>query len=172
MDNSGRNDAGNNASNNVGKDTPMSPMARMDTAIEPPATPSSTNHDITIRIPDATEQGTAVRFLERGGEVHVSVRAGDAEMAQTLRGGLTELVSRLQDGGIRTEVWQPGSDSSSSQDDHHHPFADPDGANGNPSSSHSEQESSQQNKPRWVEELEGSIGNENMKETAQLLWQA
>jgi hypothetical protein len=165
------------AGNNVSKDTSATPTplaARMDQVIEPPATPASTNHDITIRIPDATDQGTAVRFVERGGEVHVSVRTGDAEMAQTLRGGLNDLVNRLQDGGIRTEVWQPGSDASSSQDDLPHPFADPDGSNGQPpsSGSNSEQESNQQNKPRWVEELESSIGNENSKETPQLLWQA
>jgi hypothetical protein len=163
--------------NNAGSDTPsipMSPTARMDRIIEPPAAPTNTNHDITIRIPDATEQGTAVRFVERGGEVHVSVRTGDAEMAQTLRGGLNDLANRLQDGGLRAEVWQPGSDASSSHDDRHHPFANPDGSNGNSQSSgsHSEQESQKQNKPRWVEELESSIGNENIKETTQLLWQA
>ena len=165
------------AGNNVSKDTLASPMslaARMDKVIEPPTAPASTNHDITIRIPDATDQGTAVRFVERGGEVHVSVRTGDAEMAQTLRGGLNDLVNRLQDGGIRTELWQPGSDASSSRDDLPRPFADPDGSNGQPpsSGSNSEQESNQQNKPRWVEELESSIGNENSKETPQLLWQA
>jgi len=139
--------------------------------IDPPETSSSTNHDITIRIPDATDQGTAVRFVERAGEVHVSVRTSDTEMAQTLRGGLNDLVTRLQDGGIQTEVWHPGSDTSSPQEDLHQPFANPDGSNGNSSSSgsNSEQETNQQNKPRWVDELEDSIGNH--KEISQL-WQA
>jgi len=152
-----------------------SPAARMDQVQEPPATAPSSNRDITIRIPDSnTDQGTAVRFVERAGEVHVSVRTGDTEMAQTLRGGLNDLVNRLEDGGIRTQVWQPGTDSSTSQNDSHHPFADPDGSNGRQysSGSNSEQESKQHNKPRWVEELEGSIGNPNFKETTQLLWQA
>jgi len=147
----------------------------MDQVQEPPATAPSSNRDITIRIPDSnTDQGTAVRFVERAGEVHVSVRTGDTEMAQTLRGGLNDLVNRLEDGGIRTQVWQPGTDSSTSQNDSHHPFADPDGSNGRQysSGSNSEQESKQHNKPRWVEELEGSIGNPNFKETTQLLWQA
>lgn len=154
---------------------PLTPAARMDQVQEPPATPSSGNHDITLRIPDSnTEQGTAIRFVERAGEVHVSVRTGDAEMAQTLRGGLSDLVNRLEDGGIRTQVWQPGTDTSTSQNDSHHPFADPDGSNGRQysSGSNSEPESKQQNKPRWVEELEGSIGHPNFKETTQLPWQA
>jgi len=151
--------------------SPLPTAAQMDRVIEPPATSSNTNHDVTIRIPDATDGGMAVRFVQRAGEVYVSVRTSDTEMAQTLRGGLTDLVSSLQDGGIRTEVWQPGSDTSSSQGDPQHAFTNPDGSNGNSSSSgsNSEQEANPQNKPRWVEEMENSIGT--IKETSQL-WQA
>jgi hypothetical protein len=154
--------------------SPLSVAARMDQVQEAPPAPTSGNHDITIRIPDATtDQGTAVRFVERAGEVHVSVRTSDSEMAQTLRGGLNDLVTRLEDGGIRTQVWQPGADASTSQNNSQQPFADPDGSNGRQysSGSNSEQESKQQNKPRWVEELEDSIGSQNSKETPQL-WQA
>ena len=154
--------------------SPLSVAARMDQVPVAPPAPSSGNHDITIRIPDATtDQGTAVRFIERAGEVHVSVRTSDTEMAQTLRGGLNDLVTRLEDGGIRTQVWQPGADASTSQNNSQQPSADPDGSNGRQysSGSHSEQESKQQNKPRWVEELEDSIGSQNSKETPQL-WQA
>lgn len=154
--------------------SPLTVAARMDQVQEAPPAPSSGNHDITIRIPDATtDQGTAVRFVERAGEVHVSVRTSDSEMAQTLRGGLNDLVTRLEDGGIRTQVWQPGADASTSQNSSQQPFADPDGSNGRQysSGSNSEQESKQQNKPRWVEELEDSIGTQNSKETPQL-WQA
>jgi hypothetical protein len=162
--------------NNHASTSPLSPAAHMDQAIDPPATTPKTNNDITVRIPDSTGQDTAVRFVERAGEIHVSVRTGDVELAQSLRGGLNDLTNHLEDGGIRTEVWQPGSASNgaTSQSDSHQPFADPDGSNGRQysSGSNSEQESKQQNKPRWVEELEGSIGNPNFKETTQLLWQA
>ncbi len=155
--------------------SPLSPAAQMDKVIDTPAAAPKTNNDITVRIPDSTDQGTAVRFVERAGEIHVSVRTGDVEIAQSLRGGLNDLVNHLEDGGMRTEVWQPGSGSNGafSQNDSHQPFADSDGSNGRQysSGSNSEQESKQQNKPRWVEELEGSIGNQNSKETPQL-WQA
>jgi len=162
--------------NNNASTSPLSPAAQMDRVIDPPAAAPKTNNDITVRIPDSTGQDTAVRFVERAGEIHVSVRTSDVEMAQSLRGGLNDLVNHLENGGIRTEVWQPGSASnaSTSQNDSHQPFADPDGSNGRQyqSGSNSEQESKQQNRPRWVEELEGSIGNPNFKETTQLLWQA
>jgi hypothetical protein len=155
--------------------SPLSPAAQMDRVIDPPAAAPKINNDITVRIPDSTGQDTAVRFVERAGEIHVSVRTSDVEMAHSLRDGLNDLVNHLEDGGIRTEVWQPGSASnaSTSHNDSHQPFADPDGSNGRQyqSGSNSEQES-KQNKPRWVEELEGSIGNPNFKETTQLLWQA
>jgi len=166
----------NAAANNHASTSPLSPAAQMDRVIDPPAAAPKSNNDITVRIPDSTGQDTAVRFVERAGEVHVSVRTGDPEMAQNLRGGLNDLVNRLEDGGIRTEVWQPGSGSnaSTSQNDSHQPFADPDGSNGRQysSGSNSDQGSRQQNRPRWVEELEGSIGNPNFKETTQSLWQA
>jgi hypothetical protein len=155
---------------------PLSPAAHLDQIIDPPTAASNTSRDITVRLPDSTDQGTAVRFVERAGEIHVSVRTGDAELAQNLRGGLNDLTNRLEDGGIRTEVWQPGGGSNAgfSQNDSHHPFADPDGSQSRqyPSGSNSEQESKQPNKPRWVEELEGSIGNPNFKEMTQILWQA
>lgn len=158
--------------NNHVSNSPLSPMAHVD-QVDPPAVMPSSNRDITIRIPGSTDQGTAVRFVERAGEVHVSVRTDDAEMAQNLRGGLNDLVNRLEDGGIRTEVWRPGSDASSSQSDSHHPFTDPDGSQGHQNSgSHNEQESRQQNKPRLVEQLDGSIGNPTFKETTHLVWQA
>ena len=162
--------------NNHASTSPLQAAAQMDQVIDPPTATPNTNHDITVRIPDSTDQGAAVRFVERAGEIHVSVRTGDVEMAQSLRGGLNELVNHLEDGGIRTEVWQPGpgSNAAFSQNDSHQPFADPDGSNGRQysSGSNSEQEAKQQNKPRWVEELESSIGNPNSKETTQLLWQA
>jgi hypothetical protein len=154
--------------------SPLSAMAQMDKVLTPPPAAASSHHDITVRIPDASEQGTAVRFVERGGEVHVSVRTGDTEMAQTLRGGINDLVKGLEEGGIRTEVWQPGGDTSSPHGGPHNPFTNPDGSQNRQSSSgsNSEQESNQQNKPRWVEELEGSIGNSNFKEITQIPWQA
>lgn len=140
--------------------------------IDLPPQAATNSHDITVRIPDASDQGTAIRFLERGGEIHVSVRTGDAEMAQTLRGGLNDLANRFENGGIQAEIWQPGSNASFTQSGSQQPFANPDSSNGNSQSgSNSEQESDQRNKPRWVEELENSIGDINSKETPQL-WQA
>jgi hypothetical protein len=144
----------------------VQPMAHLESsAPEPTPTPASSSHDITIRIPDATERGTDVRFVERGGEVHVSVRTSDAQMAQTLRGGLSDFVSRLDQSGIRAEVWQPGSDASSSQKDAQNQSpdqrADQQGSGSGRHQSESEEPAGDQRgakRPRWVEEMEESLG--------------
>jgi hypothetical protein len=139
--------------------------ARVEPVTEPPTAPPNSNRDITVRIPDATDRGTNVRFVERGSEVHVSVRTGDSELAQMLRGGLSDLTGRLQHNGIQAEVWRPGADSSQSgsqnQADSQSQAGDPKGSGGRRNQSgaqREEQDQPSENKPRWVEELETSIG--------------
>jgi hypothetical protein len=144
---------------------PEPSLARAEPVTEPPAAPASSNRDFTVRIPDATDRGTNVRFVERGSEVHVSVRTGDEELAQMLRGGLSDLTGRLQHGGLQAEVWRPGADPSQSdpqnQSDSQNQAGDPNGSAGRRNQSGAQRDGQDQpseNKPRWVEELETSIG--------------
>jgi hypothetical protein len=144
-----------------------SSSARMEQWIEPPPAPASSSHDITIRVPDATERGASVRFVDRGGEIRVSVRTGDTELAQTLRSGLNDFVGRLDHTGIRAEVWRPAPAATTPQGDaqnetkngsQNHP-GNQNGSGRNSSGSQSQQDSQQgTNRPQWVEELETSIG--------------
>ena len=150
------------AKNNAEVPSP-SPSARMDQMIEPPQPHSSSNHDITVRLADAAESGANVHISERGGEIRVSVRTPDAELAQTLRGGLNDLVGRLDHNGIRAEVWRPGSDTAYSQNDSQNGNSgqrgNQSGAGRNSSGQQSPEDNRQGSKrPRWVEELETSIG--------------
>jgi len=144
----------------------LSPTERMEQSIEQPKTPSSSSRDITIRVPAATERGASVRFVDRGGEIRVSVRTADTELAQTLRGGLSDFVGRLDHSGIRAEVWRPAaiatpqSDAQNDSKNGSQNFpGNQNGSGRNSSGSQSQQDSRQgTNKPRWVEELETSIG--------------
>ena len=136
-----------------------SAATRMEPLLEAPSTPSGSNHDITVRIPDASEHAVDVRFVDRGGEIHVSVRTGDAETAQTLRSGLNDFVSRMDNAGMRAEVWRPGAGASSPENNSQNQSSDPRdqrGSGRNPSGSQdSEEDNSQRsNKPKWVEALE------------------
>jgi hypothetical protein len=141
--------------------------SRMEPLVEAPSTPSGSNHDITVRIPDASERAVDVRFVDRGGEVHVSVRTGDTEMAQTLRSGLNDFASRMDHAGIRAEIWRPGADASSSQNEsQNQSFSDPRdqrdqrGSGRNPSGSQDDADDNpgSSSKPKWVEALEKASG--------------
>ena len=141
----------------------MSPVARMDRVIEPVTPAASPSRDFTVRVPDATERGTDVRFVERGGEVRVSVRTSDTELAQTLRSGLSDFVGRLEHGGIRAEVWRPGADASSPQNQSQNPSPDQKGSGSGrnqPGSQGRENPSQDTQRPKWVEELEATIGKQ------------
>jgi hypothetical protein len=150
-------------------------VARLEESIELPPAPPSSGSDITVRIADA-ERGTDVRFVERAGEVHVSVRTSDSAMAQTLRSGLNDFADRLEQGGIRTEMWRPASENGSesgsgSSSDSSYSENQPDrrssGQRGSPQDSGSDQAEASDpdgkrdsNKPKWVEALEMSIGRQ------------
>jgi len=84
---------------------------------EAPRAPVSSPREITVRLADLQQRATDVRFVERAGQVHVSVRTGDAEFARTLRSGLNDLMTRLDHAGIRAEMARPGSDASSFKND-------------------------------------------------------
>jgi len=128
----------------------------LDTA--PPAPPSS-SHDFRVQIPDDRGRATEVRFLEAGGEVRVAVRTSDSELAQTMRSGLNELTSRLTSEGIQTEVWRPGSNTSFQQNGSSHQTLNPnDSGSGGNGSGGRRRDDSQQDKPRWLQEMEASNG--------------
>jgi hypothetical protein len=145
---------------NEGRGAPGPSPAHVEPAAEPPAEQPGSSRDITVRIPDATDRGTNVRFVERGSEVHVSVRTGDSELAQTLRSGLSDLTARLQHSGIQAEVWRPSSSFSQSDSQNASPDNPRDSGGGrNQSGAQRDgQDQSSENKPQWVEELGTSIG--------------
>lgn len=129
-----------------------------------PAATAGSGHDITIKVPDSTERGMDVRFVERGGEVHVAIRTSDGEMAQTLRNGMNDFVGRMEHAGIRAEVWRPGADASPSQnqqDDSRQQPQDQRGSRNQPGMQDREDDSRNSKKPRWVEAMEDSIGSQS-----------
>ncbi len=95
---------------------PATTIAEPVTTIREPAAPvtlpSSPQSEISIRVGGNGQAGVDVRVVERQGSVHVAVRTHDASLSQNLRGELNDLVSRLEDRGLKTEMWAP-SDATS-----------------------------------------------------------
>jgi len=141
----------------------MPASARLAESIELPRAVPASPSDITVRIPDSA-RGTDVRFVERAGEVHVSVRTSDSGMAQTLRSGLNDFAARLEHGGIKAEMWRPSSENnsgSSSQNQYGRRPGDQRGSQGEQSGGADSQDSNPNSKkPKWVEALEMSIGRQ------------
>jgi hypothetical protein len=153
--------------------------ARVQEIVEARQTFTGPIQQITVRIPDASAGGTDVRFIDRGGEIHVSVRTADGETATALRGGLSDFVSRLDNSGIRAEVWHPGADASpsdsqqrSDSQEHSDSQRQPQHQGGsgrhnhNPGSGSRQQQPQDGPKPEWVEQLESSIGRTDSSTSA------
>lgn len=119
--------------------------------------------DIQVQVGGGPQERVDVRLVDRSGELHVAVRSGSDELTHDLRQGLTELVGKLETNGYRTEVWRPGTVSaapvsaevSQSSDRHDRESQAYQGWNQNDS----KRERQDQQKPRWVEDLESSVSS-------------
>ena len=122
--------------------------------------------DLSLRLSGAEREKIDIRLVERGGEIHVSVRTSDAELAKGLRTDLSELAGRLDHSGYRTQIWRP-AESGFSQADGEAPSGYKDGATGSRNgdsrqsgSSHGQNpEQEEQQQPRWLDEIAG-LGSE------------
>jgi hypothetical protein len=97
-----------------------------------------------------------VRFVERGGQVHVSVRTSDAEFGRTLRGGLNDLITRLDHAGIRAELSRAGSDSASFRN---HSRSSEDEQSGSRSGRDQRQRRQTSQPETWMEEYQQTISD-------------
>jgi len=137
----------------------------MESIIEAPSPLASSRHSILVKVPGATAgTGIDLRFIERAGDIHLSVRTPNSEVAQQLRGGLNDLVGKLEHAGLRTEVSSPSSGdaqlSNQSKDQNNQQNSSPDRRGGrNQADSQSQQQPSrEQNQSRWFQALADSAG--------------
>jgi hypothetical protein len=138
---------------------PDAPVAtQMQPMIEAPVAPSG--HAVTVNVREtADEAGVNLRFVERGGEIHVSVRTSDVQLAQDMRGGLNDLASRLEHAGIRTEISNLSAGESNTQRDAQQPPAEHKGSGRQPQDSQREQQESRKNNPSgWHQAILDSTG--------------
>ena len=128
--------------------------------------------EISVTVPvsradSANEERVAIRMVQRGSEIHVSVRTPDREVAQAMRQDLSRLAASLEDAGFRSEAWRPATSNVAapsqtqaqrefSQETAHRDSATYDGrSGGNSGRGPGEQKRRQQDdRPRWVAELE------------------
>lgn len=147
--------------------------AHLEPMIEAPSAPAS-RHTISVNLADAgSEAGVNLRFVERGGEIHVSVRSADAGLAQDLRGGLSELTRNLEHAGIRAEIAAPvpsgaTAGESNMQREAQQNFSDQRGSSRQPSDSQREQQEPRHPNPsRWRQAYAESAAENSSQEQPQ-----
>jgi hypothetical protein len=62
---------------------------------------------------DDNGQRVELRLSERAGDIHVAVRTPDSQLAESLRGDLPSLSSKLEQSGYHSEMWKPTHSTSS-----------------------------------------------------------
>ena len=98
-----------------------------------------------------------VRLIDRGGELHVSVKSGDINLAQNLQDHMPELTSRLEQQRFQTEVWVPKlADNSKTEMSGARDFSSSGNNSSNSGNRSDQQGKRQQYQPDWVDVLENS----------------
>ena len=150
-------------------DPPMRASATVPEAAVPAeratAVKSTPASEISLSVPGRNQDGVQVRVVERAGEVHVTVRTPDGELARDLRQDLSQLVARLEQKGYQAETWRPsGHADTLSQARQPQRGAASENPSGNSGGAEEHgggrRGSSQQQKgrPRWLQEMEQTFG--------------
>lgn len=137
----------------------------MQPLLESPAATAS-SHAVTVNVRESPDDpGVNLRFVERGGEIHVSVRTSDLGLAQDMRGGLNDLTGRLEHAGIRTEISNLSTSEPNSQRDAQQPPPDHRGSGRQSQDSQREQPEPRKNNPSaWQEAFENSANANSHQE--------
>lgn len=154
--------------------SPADPTRSPATEVDPqPATQNiastQSTHRISFQLANANKNNVNVVFVEKGGKVEVAVRTPDADLARSLQSNLGDLVARLGESGLKSQVYLPANA-------HHFTAANPEflstGKNqGDPSSRNGsaggqQQEHNGSNKrqqPRWRAQLEEMLSGEETR---------
>lgn len=119
----------------------------------PPAPPLN---EITLRVTNADQSSASIRMVDRSGELRIAVRASDAQLADSLRGNVEQLTSRLNNNGWSAEVWRPAAISAPARTQ----SASQEMSQGQPGTKQDagpllnrDQQNRRQTHPDWVEEF-------------------
>ena len=87
---------------------PVRPLDAMESEAPPAAAKAPLVRDLKLEVTGG-EQRVEIRVSERGGDVKMTVRTPDTELAGALRENLPTLSARLADSGFRSDAWHPAA---------------------------------------------------------------
>ena len=131
--------------------TPPPAPARASEHPEPaPSALPQAARDIRLRLAGDEKAGVEVRMIERAGEVRVAVRSADAELAQSMRSGLSDLAEKLSGRGFSNEIWRPEPVSEKNNPASANPGHPGQGKQQEPGGQQSRQQQSGKPRPEWL----------------------
>lgn len=131
-----------------------------------PASSSTATPDplrnILLQLKSDDNRRVDVRLIDRGGELHVSVKSADPALAQQLQEHIPELTSRLNDQQFNHDLWLPKLNEvarPAAADNNAGSFTESGSHSGQPNNSSSQQQHNQhgQSRPDWIDLLENQI---------------
>jgi hypothetical protein len=128
--------------------------------LEPPSPPL---RDVSVRVENAEGRQVDVRIVQRAGDMQIAVRSVDSDTTQGLRHGLSELATRLNDSGYRSETWHPGQAAASPQpgesgnQSHRQNSGESQSNSSGSQQNRGQRDNNPPNRPRWIQELESKL---------------
>ncbi len=98
------------AANAASKPVEAAPVMSSAPVMDAPS-PARDSKTIDFQVASADDNAVNVRVSQRAGDVQVTVRTPDSELAQSLRQHLPELSDRLSQSGVQGDLWQPSTAS-------------------------------------------------------------
>jgi hypothetical protein len=118
--------------------------------------------NILLQLKSEDNRRVDVRLIDRGGELHVSVKSVDPALAQQLQEHMPELTSRLSEQQFSHEVWVPkpaeSAQSGASNMNGNAAGDNSSSASQNGDAGRRQNSKQQQGRPDWVDLLENQLG--------------
>jgi hypothetical protein len=154
------------------RDAPPQPasqpaLARVREVPEPAALRPAPSAGLSLSLGEPGGERVEIRVQEKQGAVQVAVRSSDPALNSSLRGELSNLVTRLESRGYTAETWAPAETGSAPARASGGNFSEPrqqagqgntgggGGQSGDPGPG-GDQRGRQEQRPRWLEEWERS----------------
>jgi hypothetical protein len=137
----------------VAEDNAAGPAAQVPS--EPAVPTSEPVRNVHMQLVSDDNRRVDVRLIDRGGELHVSVKSGDAALSQNLQDHLPDLTARLEKQHMQTEVWVPkAAESAKAESGNANGSLADQNARSYSGNSDREKDGRRQAKPDWVDALE------------------
>jgi hypothetical protein len=141
--------------------------ARTSEVYEAPVSRPSVSRGLSLSLGEPGSDRVEIQIQERQGALQVAVRSGDPALNSSLRGELSNLVTRLESRGYATETWAPaeavsapartpGNNFSESRQSGQDGHTGGGGGQSGEGGAGSERQGRDEHRPRWLEEWEFS----------------